>query len=332
MQKPKILIAGIRKSLNGDKANHVRIYDAYKRLGYDVDFYAAYPFGYLSTEMDTTQPDMSKYDLIQGNQQMMRPEQQHVVDLINRERRKDSKFICWNVDLCGPQDHTSNRKYDQVKKYAHKFDHFITTDGSYDWAKEGIDYIHIFQGVEEIGEFDLYDIRPEYDVVFTGICGEKYSFRLPLVDAIGKQFNMISNKFFYGPKRQLELNNYPYITFVRNAYGQAFCNLYRTAKAALVPWGYPGVENYWSNRLYLATATGTPCVVGYVKGIENEFIIGKEILVYNTIGEAKKQIQSLLDNEQEAVNMGMAARKRTLENYKYSDRVETILDKIYDRR
>jgi len=324
---PRVLVVACRVALTGDKSNNVRIFDAYRKLGYDVDFYGAYKHGRYN-KRDLIMPDFSAYDVIHTNQHLMHEEREHLIDMIDSQRSPSSKFICWAFDSCNPYDPGSERKHKDIKRNCHKFDFFFATDGSYDWSQHGANFVHLFQGVEE-DEFVINEsIQPIYDTVFTGMVNGRHSPRIQLIQGVSNQFSIICNRF-YREGGEVKLRQFPRVDkFVPRQYGQDFCDLYRSARSALMPLGYDGVKNYWSNRLYLITATGRPCVVGYVDGIENEFEVGREILTFTDTRDACEKISFLLNNPDVAESIGNAGRKRTLTNYKYSDRIKRIMELV----
>jgi hypothetical protein len=235
---------------------------------------------------------------------------------IKNNKRKDAVFALWYFDLCHPKFSHSKWKYINLRKIAPSLDWLFTTDHSYPWEKHVKNYHHLMQGID-IDEFQSFPGNHngrKYDVIFTGGFRGSFSDRGKLIDIIKKRYSMQ----IFGRNSKSRI------------YGIDFHKEYQRAKTAFIPKPPKIINrNYWSNRLYLATATGTPCVVGYVPGIEKHYIPDKEILTYTNGKEMLKQFDKLMNDADYRKEIGQAGRKRTYRDHTYLHRVMELIRTIY---
>lgn len=301
-------IAIITDKLNshGDLTNGVRIFHAFARLGYKVS---------LVGHDDVFDSCLTNADLILLMGTAIYDRNIHQIKQISEIKKEGSILALWHFDACNPYFAHCKHKYAKINSIIKHLDWLITTDNFYDWASEAKNYMHLMQGIEEndfIEEQD-YQKAKEYDVIFTGGITKYFGYRGVQIKQIEEKYNIDA----YG-------NNYN-----RYIYRKQFAKAYHNARVALVPQPFIGMDrDYWSNRIYLATATGTPCVVGHVNGIEKHFIPSKEILTFKSNTEMMSRIKYLIDNPDRAKSIGEAGRARTLQEHKYTDRVEKMMSRI----
>ena len=68
----------------------------------------------------------------------------------------------------------------------------------------------------------------------------------------------------------------------------------------------------------------------YVKGIENFFKLGKEVVCYHNVAELKKLTDYYLKHEQERISIAKAGQKRFIKEHKVIDRIKEMLKTIGD--
>lgn len=243
------------------------------------------------------------------------PENIHQIEILSKMKKPGAKLVLWYFDACNPDFNHSKRKFEAIKSIIPYLNWLFTTDHSYLWEKEIKNYYHLLQGVyaPDYEKEPDYDKKRKFDVIFTGGLKGEFDYRQKLLDLIGRKYTID----IYGRNSG------------RRIYEGDFIEAYQNAKVALVPASPEIVNNqYWSNRIYLATATGTPCIVGYTPGIEKHFAWGKDVLFYENDGEMLTAIEYLINNPKEALKIGKNGRERTLKDHTYKNRFQEILKVI----
>ena len=311
----KIVCVTDRHTTNGQKTNGVRVAEAMRRAGHVVDI-----FGHRSMVKEK----VAEADFILCFGTIMRPPDPHrakVVSALRDVKRPGSTLALWYFDNCTPYREAggvknySKMKFELVLSVAPYLDWLITTDGRYDWANVVRHYLHLPQGVDA-AEFRKEPPPPEprrYDVVFTGNTKRWSSPRESMLKALRAKFRVAA----YGP------------SLGKRAYGDAFVRAHHEARVAWVPPPRGPQHDYWSNRIYLAAATGTPCVVGHVKGLEMHYEPGAEIVMYKGDREGIAAIAALRADRARRKALGDAARARTLRDHTYDARVETLMKAVF---
>jgi len=304
LQMKNILVLTDRLDNQGNWTNGMKVYKALRKLGHTV-----------SQGNHTVKADRLKgFDLILAFGTLLYPDRVKHVKRIAKEKRGDTIFALWYFDACNPAFHHSKHKCEAMKKAIPWLDWLVMTDASYPWWLSAKNFLHLMQGVDP-DDFNMtpapYE-RRAFDVIFTG--GFKGAFRE-------------REKMLAEIKRHFSLRVYGRNSKSR-VYGQQFFRIHQKARVAFIPPPPSAVAHrYWSNRIYLAAATGTPCVVGFVDGLEGHF--GDDVLYFWNMDEMIEVIQFLVDNSEKAGAMGMAARERTLRDHTYEKRAETLLEAIF---
>jgi spore maturation protein CgeB len=239
------------------------------------------------------------------------------IEELSKLKKPGAKLILWYFDACNPEFSHCKHKYEKIKSILPYLDWLFTTDHSYPWENDIENYYHLSQGIYYRDfEEEPQKREKEFDVIFTGGLKGLFSYRQELIDAIKEAGYSVD---IYGSGRDSE----------RRIYENEFREAYEKAKIALVPQSHGIVNNkYWSNRIYLATATGTPCIVGYTPGIEKHFIPGEGILLYQNKSELLKKIKYLIDNPDRARSIGMTGRRTTIKCHTYRERIKEMLQVI----
>jgi hypothetical protein len=114
--------------------------------------------------------------------------------------------------------------------------------------------------------------------------------------------------------------------------GERLNNVYATSKIAVgdtlcIGYDYP---YYFSDRLFESTGRGAFTIFPYIKGIEDCFEIGKEIITYefNNFDDLQNKIDYYLTHDDKREKIRRAGHERTKRNHTYLNRWRTILEKI----
>ena len=294
----------------GNPTNGVRVGRALGRLGHDV------------RRVDSGTADKQAFkgaEFILAFGTLIRAETAcpGIAEGIARLKEPGAVFALWYFDLCNDRMKHDRWKYPTLRRVAPALDWLITTDHSYPWEKHTKRYLHLMQGVEP-EDFSGIAGNPEprvYDVIFTGGVRPPFEYRQRQLDILRRRGFKVDA---YG--RGLR----------RRVYGPAFFEAYQRARMAYVP-GPPAEasKGYWSNRVYLAAATGTPCLVGYTPGLERHYEDGREVVFFSDAGEMVAGARRLKSDPALRRQMGGLARERTLREHSYEERCKTLMEAIW---
>lgn len=312
----KILMVADKYSMSSHQiSNGYRVGKAFEDLGHEVCI--------MRPEMASTVA--GKADFILGFNSLLHSHRLFLNNWIAKEKKPDAKFAIWYCDSCSEIDKENKSRNAKIMKIIPYIDMLITTDHSFPWENYINNYMHLYQGVD----FKEFDYTPSnskdrtYDIIFTGGLYNRESERLQSIKEIGSKFKSI----VYTSSKVDKSNGLGKLTVKPSVYEKDFFDVYQQAKIAYIPRPPSSVKaDYWSNRIYLATATGTCCLVEYVKGLESEFTNFKEVVYSFDNEDTVRKIKYLLADPNLRMKLGRNARKRTLDNYKYSDRVKKILE------
>jgi hypothetical protein len=88
------------------------------------------------------------------------------------------------------------------------------------------------------------------------------------------------------------------------------------------------VENYYSDRMLIALASGNPVVTKYVPGLEHEFSEGEDIVWFDEADELVRHVKYLLENKVEAREIGRAGRQRAMREHSWYVRFLDLLPEV----
>jgi spore maturation protein CgeB len=300
----KIAVVTNKLDRQGNITNGVRVYRAFTRLKHDAS---------LIGHDDIYQDNIKKADIILFMGTAIYPENlnqfKHIYDL----KKSDAVMALWYFDACNPNSNYggSAEKHARIKSVIEYLDFLFTTDHTHPWENDAKNYYHLLQGVDET-EFqkEQYYKNKIHQVVYAGGLGGIFNYRDLEINEIKKKFTTDIYSQRIG----------------RRIYGDSMVAAYHGANVAYVPDPPPGLSNrYWSNRIYIATATGTPCVVGYAEKLGEHFKDNEEVLYFKNNNELIEKIEYLVNNDIIAERIGKAGRKRTLQDHTYMKRAEKMI-------
>jgi Glycosyl transferases group 1 len=213
----------------------------------------------------------------------------------------------------------------ETDPFYRQIDHFFATDKLMaDWFNKNTDVKghYLPAGVFEPEAIMLPKANKAPDVVFVGSKGyhHEWPYRPLLIDWLeetyGDKFGHYSGEAeALGLKRGLHLNQ-----------------LYADAKIVVgdtlcLGFDYP---YYFSDRLFETTGRGGFLIFPYIKGLEDNFEIGKEIVTY-TFGDfegLKDIIDYYLEHDEAREKVRKAGYERTIRDHTYTNRWETILGEV----
>jgi hypothetical protein len=206
--------------------------------------------------------------------------------------------------------------------------HFFATDKLMaDWFNDNTEvkghYIPAGVYDKEVYISDVKEHPAKNDVIFVG--SKEYHPEWPyrprlvnwLSDTYQDKFNHIGGSSKFGTVRGDDLNRLYAASKI--AVGDTLC----------INYDYP---YYFSDRLFESTGRGAFTIFPYIKGIEDNFEIGKEIVTYefNNFDDLKDKIDYYLQNDLEREAIRQAGNLRTKNNYTYLHRWQVILERIKD--
>lgn len=189
-----------------------------------------------------------------------------------------------------------------------------TTDGGCNdqWKTQfGVDHITLRQGLHAPDHVWVDPIDVDFDVIFVGSVYNEYRKKLVgfLQDTYGKRFRVFgASEKPCDQIRGLELNK-----------------LLRSAKV-VVGDSLPG-DYYWSNRLYEQRGRGGFLLHPATVGMDQEFEIGKELIVFprNDMNALRKIIDYYIEHDKEREQIRQCGFNRCPT---YNDRVKTLISHI----
>lgn len=205
-----------------------------------------------------------------------------------------------------------------------KTEYVFTADGGADeWIKSlGINHHYLKAGVVERDCF-IGDKRESYayDVIFVGSkqYHPEWPYRPQLINWLEKTYG---SRFahFGGDGRGV----------VR---GKDLNDLYASAKVVIGDTLCLNFnrQEYWSDRIYETTGRGGFMIHPFIEGLQNDFEIGKEIIVYQygDFDELKAKIDYYLQYDAEREKIRMAGHERTKRDHTYTNRMAQVMQTVF---
>lgn len=103
---------------------------------------------------------------------------------------------------------------------------------------------------------------------------------------------------------------------------------YRQAKVCISMNHFNKVENYYSERLLWCLASGTPCLVKYFPGIENEF---RNIITFKDYNECGALCKKILESPQDYQEIANRAKEEILQYHSWTNRFQQLKKDIKEK-
>lgn len=186
-------------------------------------------------------------------------------------------------------------------------DHVFLTDETYIRRNKYRNVSVLRQGVGDIhAHLGTFKERYQNDIVFLGsVYGERDKFTSGLEKVYGKRFKIINGIF-----------------------GEKLNDLCASTKIFVAPH-YPQDNFYWSSRVYQILGAGGFLIHPRFEGLKEEYVMGKELVMYMDGLDLREKIDYFLEHEWERKDIQLAGHSKTVEKYKYSDRVKTMMEFLY---
>jgi hypothetical protein len=295
---------------HGNLANGMRVLSALRALGHDVQ--------HMDHHAATDKGRLERQELILCFGTVVTAESQRpgLVSRIRAAKSPGAILAMWYFDLCNPRMKNSPQKYRTMTKIAPLLDWLFMTDGSHDWSDKVPHAMNLMQGVDSSEFVGKNVAQPESrlrDVIFTGGFAPPFQDRLEALRELRKHFSV----GVFGRNSQ------------RRIYGDDFYSEHQKSRVVFVPTPpREAPRRYWSNRIYLATATGTPCVVGWTEGLDDHFQDERDVLYFRTPAEMVERVAWFKADPELRARIGMAGRTRTLEEHTYLARSRQLMEAI----
>jgi len=243
-----------------------------------------------------------------------------VVRQVYYAKRLSTPLVLWTLDCLNPSWHGGHygKLYENILSTAEYWDLVATSDGSVNLAERVKKHIHLPQGVSPI-DFTAepqYQDNPPFDVMFMGSVRSNTPHRNEMLKRIASEFRLCTyneNNTISGAKQ-----------FGRVS-GNEITAAQTNSAVMYVPAPEFGIQRYWSNRIYLATAAGACCVAEFVEGLEEEFTSGENVWFAYNPDDVIESINFLCKNPEMRHEIGKNARKWTMERYTYAQRCRVLL-------
>lgn len=230
---------------------------------------------------------------------------------IDKMREKGIKTVSWLFDLYHdlPQEMGSTRS---MKDSPFSCDYIFTSDGSLKRILPNKDIITLRQGIHE-PEATIFENNFKFDVCFIG--SDTYFLRRKLINELKETYKERFCHFGVGGMknevRGLDLNN-----------------ILSTCKVVVgdsVPY-----DEYWSNRIYEILGRGGFLLHPKVKGLKEEFEYYKHFVPfdYGNFEQIKQITDYYITHDEEREKIKLAGHKFCKENYTYTKRCQTLLQKV----
>jgi len=231
--------------------------------------------------------------------------------MIEMLKENGIKTAVWLFDLYfGLQ---SGRKEHLIRKIApFNAEYIFSTDGGHqeEFEKYGIKHKLLRQGIYE-AEAILYDRPKTKDVIFVG--NDAFKTREKMLTKLEERYG---TRFEWWGRPNKVVRNLP------------LNELYASTKV-VVGDSQPS-PYYWSNRIYETLGRGGFLIHPYVKGLEDEFEIGKHLVTYEygNLEDLFAKIDYYLAHDEEREAIRKAGFEHVKNNYTYKQRCQKLLEMI----
>lgn len=236
-------------------------------------------------------------------------------------KRTGVKTVAYHLDLfhniARPDD------YSLTGGYIQNIDYFFSVDPLLvEWinknTKNKAYYLPAGVGHKEC--YNLNVQKKRYDIVFTGTYNyhTEWPYRRKLINHLRSSYRF--NFYHFGNDgikliREKELNEV--LQSSKVVIGDTLCLNFSH-------------DYYYSDRLFETTGRGGFLIFPYIKGIEDNFKLGEEIITYKfgDFYDLNKKINYFLRNEKEREKIREAGRQRTIRDHTYLSRWHYIFETL----
>lgn len=240
------------------------------------------------------------------------------VEQLIKKYKGNVPIVSYHLDLWFGLQRQTDLETDPFYKL---IDHWFVTDKLMaDWlnANTKVKGYYLPAGVYD-QECRMAEGDKSIDVVFVGSRGyhPEWPYRPKLIDWLDNNYRVF--RHVGGDGKHL-----------RTTRGQDLNRLYANSKVTVgdslcINFDYP---YYWSDRVYETTGRGGFLIMPYIKGLEDNFELGKEIVTYefNNFDDLKQKIDYYLDHDNEREEIRKAGHERTKRDHTYKQRWSKILE------
>lgn len=194
-------------------------------------------------------------------------------------------------------------------------DYVFSPDGGNDekFAERNVNHMVLRQG---IAESDIYEVasdpEQECDVLFVGSKSQVHSHRNALIEELEKHYNVR----WIGQQNSDEFRDRELSVAIQSA---------KIVLGDSVPSDY-----YWSNRLYETIGRYGFCIHSRIKGIEDEYTVGKHFDTYElgNVEDLKHKIDYWLPREEERRKIAANGAEYTKKHHTLKARCRKLLEII----
>lgn len=168
------------------------------------------------------------------------------------------------------------------------------------------------------------DLKFPYDIVFTGSYNyhHQWPYRQKLLNWLRKTYRNKYHRWGHSANDGAS----PYVM------GADLNKIYSSAKITIADTFCTGFNKpyYFSNRVFEQTGKGAFVIHPYIKGLEECFELGKEIITYeyNNFDQLKKLIDFYISHPEERKAIRIAGHERTKCDHTFTNRLDTMLNVI----
>jgi len=236
------------------------------------------------------------------------------------------KYVSWIFDstidgkLCD-----ENEKFVELVK---EYDYFFTVcRGQVEsFRRQGV---NAFFGQEGVDSYVLEALGREkkHDVSFLGSIGHPtvHSERLPFLQAVIEKFpKTLIGGVLHRYDEELLSHHLKRPTYNDIEHSKIIAD----SKINLGFNAWPDIDGYLSARAYRVMGAGGFYMTKRSQGIEDFYVDGKEIVLYDNIKDCLEKIRYYLKHDDEREAIALTGKEKTMENYTFEHTLAKMLEEI----
>jgi len=180
-----------------------------------------------------------------------------------------------------------------------------------DFLQVGYDDNSFVASENNIYDRDAVFIGSNYDNVFP-LSNERYQMGLSVKNWLGDRFEIFGSGW-----RDLSsgyVNNYA-----------KECEIYQKSKIG-INLSHFDYSRYSSDRMFRLMGSGTFCLTHNYKDIEKDFVIGKDLVVWNDLSDLKDKLDYYLNNDHERIIIANSGHDKVKNNFTWLHFAENLLN------